>query len=126
MLDAELWIVWHKVGPLLKPALGDGETLEGVLTELMARRAQLWIAAHETDINAACVTEILTRGSRTYCNVWLTGGNGVNNWVHFLDTIEAWAKEQGCNAMLIDRARSGWKRILKQYKTKTITLTKEL
>ncbi len=126
VLDAQIWAVWHTVSPMLSPALGEGETPEQLLADLMARRAQLWIAASEHGIHAACVTELVRRGERFYCNVWLTGGNGVNNWVHFLDTIEEWAKEQGCDAMLIDRARPGWKRLLNGYKTQTLTLTKEL
>lgn len=72
------------------------------------------------------MTEIITRGNRKYCNVWLTGGTGVNNWLYYLDTIEAWAKEQGCDAMLIEKARTGWKRLLPAYKTKTIQLVKDI
>ena len=126
VLDAQIWAVWHVVSPMLIPALGEGETPEQVLADLLARKAQLWIASGERGIYAACVTELVQRGERFYCNIWLTGGNGVNNWVHFLDTVEEWAKDQGCSAMLIDRARPGWKRLLKDYRTQTLTLTKEL
>jgi hypothetical protein len=69
---------------------------------------------------------LVRRGGKLYCNVWLSGGDGVNNWVHFLETIEAWAKERGCVAMTIDRARPGWKRLLKAYKIKTVTLVKDI
>lgn len=124
--DTYLGLVWQKVVPLLTPALGDGDTIENVLTQLFLKKAQLWIGADEQNIHVACVTEIIHRGGRKYCNVWLAGGTGVNNWLWYLDTIEEWAKAQDCDAMLIDRARTGWKRLLSQYKTKTITLMKEL
>lgn len=124
--EDHLGLVWREAAELLKPALMGEDTIENVLTQIFLKKAQLWIAATDTTLEAACVTEVIRRGSKLYCNVWLTGGRGVNNWVHFLSTIEAWAKEQGCDAMLIDRARTGWKRLLQDYKIKTLTLVKEL
>lgn len=117
---------WAEIEPLLKPALMNGETVQTVLGNIMLRTAQLWIAATHDRIEAACVTEIYTRGGRKYCNLWLAGGRGVNNWLPYLKTIEAWAKEQGCDAMMIEAARRGWQRIIKDYKVKTVALTKEL
>ena len=124
--DEYLGVVWLKVKPLLEKALGEGETIEDVLSRLFLKTAQLWIGATEDEIQVACVTEIYTRGGTKYCNVWLTGGKGVNNWLYYLDTIEAWAKEQGCDAMVIEKARTGWKRLLPEYKIKTIQLVKEI
>lgn len=118
--------VWARVAPLLIPALGEGEQIEHVTPRLAIGTAQLWIAADLRTIQAACVTEIATKGTRKYCNIWLAGGTGVNNWLPYLKNVEAWAKENGCDAMLIEKARSGWKRLLPDYKTKTITMTKEL
>jgi hypothetical protein len=122
----ELGMVWKDCAPMLEKALGEGETMEQVLSALFQRRAQLWIGADENEIHVACVTEIVRKGGTLYCNVWLTGGKGVNNWLYFLDTIEAWAKEQGCEEMLIDRARMGWKRLLPKYSIKTVSLHKEI
>lgn len=124
--DTYLGMVWRDCVPLLTPALGEGETIEDVLTRLFLKTAQLWIGADDREIHVACVTEIINRGNRKYCNVWLTGGRGVNNWLWYLDTIEEWAKSQGCDAMLIEKARPGWKRLLPAYKTKTIQLVKEI
>jgi hypothetical protein len=126
VLDADIFYVWPLVSSMLEPALGEGETLDEVFASIAAHKAQLWIAANNNGIDMACVTELVQRGERFYCNIWLTGGTGVNNWIHFLDTVEEWAKEQGCDAMLIAMARPGWKRLLKSYKTQTISLTKEL
>ena len=126
ILTDELGMVWKDCVPLLEPALGEGETIEQVLTALFQKKAQLWIGATEDKIHVACVTEIVRKGGCLYGTVWLTGGVGVNNWTYFLETTEKWAKEQGCDAMLIDRARTGWKRLLPEYKTKTISLVKEI
>ena len=124
--DEYLGAVWGKCAPLLIPALGEGETIEEVLSRIFLKTAQLWIGADEAEVHVACVTEIYTRGGRKYCNIWLTGGKGVNNWLYYLETIEKWAKEQGCDAMVIDRARTGWKRLLPAYKIKTIQLVKDI
>lgn len=124
--EDQLGLVWKDAAPLLEKALGEGETMGQVLSALFQKRAQLWIGADEKELHVACVTEIVRKGGTLYCNVWLTGGKGVNNWIYFLDTIEAWAKEQGCEEMLIDRARNGWRRLLPNYKTKTISLVKEI
>lgn len=124
--EEHLGQIWREAEKLLRPALGEGETMEQVLTALFQKQAQLWIGATETELEVACVTEIVRKGGKLYCNIWLTGGRGINNWFYFLNTIERWAKEQGCDAMLIDKARTGWKRLLPAYKIKTISLVKEL
>ena len=126
VLSDDLGRVWKDCAPLLIPALHDGTTIENVLTAIFAKDAQLWIGSDNGEIQVACVTELVRRGGCLYCNVWLTGGRGVNNWIYFLETIEAWAKEQGCDAMLIDRGRRGWGRLLPEYKIKTVSLMKEI
>lgn len=126
ILEDQLGMVWKDCSPLLEKALGEGETMEQVLAALFQKRAQLWVGGDEDGIKVACVTEVVRRGGCLYCNIWLTGGSGINNWFYFLETIEAWAKEQGCDAMLIDRARTGWKRLLPSYRTKTISLVKDI
>jgi hypothetical protein len=126
VLADDLGLVWKDCAPLLIPAMQDGTTIEQVLAAIFAKDAQLWIGSDNNEIQVACVTELIRRGGCLYCNVWLTGGRGVNNWIYFLETIEAWAKEQGCDAMLIDRGRKGWGRLLPDYKIKTVALMKEI
>lgn len=126
VLESEIGMVWKDCVPLLQPALGEGETMDQVLAALFSKKAQLWIGATEDEIQVACVTELTRRGGCLHCNIWLTGGRGVNNWMYFLETIEDWAKAQGCDAMLIAKARTGWKRLLPKYQTKTIELVKEI
>lgn len=118
--------VWPEVYPLLSRALDEGQTLVDVSKALIAQDAQLWIAASPFNVEAACVTEIITKGTRKYCNIWLCAGSGINNWIGFLSVIEAWASENNCDAMMIEGGRTGWRRFLTDYKIKKITLAKEL
>jgi hypothetical protein len=122
----DLGKVWLQAKKVLEPALGEGKTIDEVLTRIFRKEAQLWIAATPTELQAACVTEIKIKPHSKVCNVWLCGGKGVNNWVHFLDTIEEWAKEQGCEALTIDHARLGWQRLLKRFKAKSIALERKI
>ena len=111
---------------MLRPALGEDGSLNDVLQELYSKTAQLWIAATEDELQMACVTKIVTRGTRKVCNIWLVGGKGVNNWLHYIETIEAWAKEQGCDAVVMEQARIGWQRLLKGYKPLSMALERKL
>lgn len=122
----ELSRVWLPASRLLAPAMGEGTTLSHVLSALYNQTAQLWIAASETEMHMACVTKIVTRGTRKVCNIWLVGGSGVNNWLHYIETIEAWAKEQGCDAVVMEQARLGWQRLLKNYKPLSMALERKL
>lgn len=122
----QLSLVWLPASKLLKPALGNGATLEHVLQALYNQTAQLWIAATEDEMQMACVTKIVTRGTRKVCNIWLVGGVGVNNWLHYIETIEAWAKEQGCDAVVMEQARIGWQRLLRNYKPLSMALERKL
>jgi len=126
VLPENIGFVWLDAVPFLEKALGEGETIRDVAVRLCAGSAQLWIAADADKMHAACVTEIVNRGERRYCNIWLAGGSGLNNWLSYLPTVEAWAKSNKCHAMLIEKARLGWTRILPDYKTKTIQMVKEL
>ena len=122
----KIGMVWSQAMPLLVPALGEGELIETVIHRLFLGSAQLWVAADGNRLCAACVTEIPIRNKRKYCNIWLAGGSGLNNWLSYLPRVEEWARANGCHAMLIEKARIGWKRILPDYKTKTIQMVKEL
>ena len=122
----EIARVWLPAARLLRPALSEGASLDHVLQALYNQTAQLWIAATETELQMACVTKIVTRGTRKVCNIWLVGGIGVNNWLHYIETIEEWAKEQGCDAVVMEQARIGWQRLLKGYKPLSMALERKL
>lgn len=126
VIGLQILQVWPEASKLLEPALINGDTLDKVLKRLILRQAQLWIAATEDELQAACVTEIYKRDNRAVCGIWLAGGKGVNNWLHFLPTIEEWAASQKCTAVVISETRPGWRRLLDGYRTERITLVKEL
>ena len=122
-----LFYVWPLVSRFLAPALDRGETLDMMLTKIYLKEAQLWVTFEHNEPIAAVVTEIHTDddGSKL-CNIWAVGGTGINRWIDFLDMIEDWARENGCQRVIVEKARRGVQRLLKGYKVTHVTLGKEL
>ena len=120
--------VWDSILPLIQSATDQsGENPEKIRAALLAKKAQLVIAVSDEGIEAVCVTELLTIESRQVCNIWLVAGRNRENWLHYLDQIEAWAKVKGCVAMR-QSGRLGWQRVLKSrsYRVVRVVLEKEL
>ena len=125
VLVDEVAALWARVEPMIARGLGPQETTAKVLDRLLLKTAQLWTVMEGTEIKAVVVTEmcILNDGSKV-CNVWAAAGLGINLWLGYMTTIEAWAKENGCRAVVVDRARIGWKRLMKDYTVTHVTLEK--
>lgn len=127
VLANEISALWARVEPMIARGLGSEETTDQVLECLLLKLAQLWTVMEGDDLKAVVVTEIciLKDGSKV-CNVWAAAGSGINRWLGYMATIEAWAKENGCRAVVVDRARIGWRRLMRDYKITHVTLEKEI
>lgn len=101
-----------------------GEFIDGWIELLANGKAQLWIAWNGEDCEAAAITQLIERKSGRACHMIACGGRDMRNWLGVLDEIEAWAKSQGCNAMRIPQARKGWARMLPDYDTTGVILSK--
>lgn len=93
------WLAW------LTPALNDA-TLDEVIAELVAGRAQLWPG--ET---AAMVTQCLDGPEGRVLHVWLAGGD-LAGVMALKPGVEAWGRAMGCRKVTIN-GRAGWARILR-------------
>lgn len=117
---------WAEAWELLEPAaaLSGLYTRESVLAALVAGDFQLWVA--ETDVMVmAAITEIAQYPALKQCAVVMAGGTQLDRCLPFLDTIEAWARENGCERMVVD-GRRGWTRKLKGYVERKVTVVKGL
>ena len=118
--------VWPKVISFVEKALvyADGKyTSEYVYLSLKDRRMQLWVSLNP-DVEACCVTEIIHFPSKCVANVFLVGGRNMDNWIHFEEMIETWARENGCQAIEC-YGRPGWEKVLGWERISTV-LRKEL
>ena len=117
---------WPDVRHLLIPALqwAAEKTENEVIAELDSGLAQLWIGE---DRDARCgVVTCLSRTTRgLVCEIWLMGGRGRRDWLHFIQHIEECARERGCIAIELI-GRKGWARVLPGYRQKAIILERTL
>lgn len=117
---------WADVRELLIPALNYASefTEAEVQADLASGQAQLWIGRDEI-VHCAVVTAISPRPGGKVCEIWLMGGRDRHLWMHFLDVIEAAAKDAGCVAIELT-GRRGWARLLPDYRFKAVVLKKAL
>jgi len=107
--------VWRDIEPLVRSvtdkSLGN-YTPEDIYVSLIERDMQLWVSRNDGKIEAICVTRIDVAPNIKTCAIPIIAGSNREHWLDFVDTISAWAKSQGCQA-LDGFFRDGWKRVLK-------------
>jgi hypothetical protein len=81
---------------------------ESVRDAILAGTMQLWPAS-----KSAAVTEVVEYAKKKVINVFLAGGD-LDEITHGIDSVAAWAKEQGCDSMTI-AGRKGWIRVLDKH-----------
>lgn len=118
---AHLDTVWPLTEPHLKRALdfGDGEfTLRETRDLIRQGRFQLWLAwdaQHQCAVGAG-ITEIFEYPQKRVCFLVLWASEAPRTrWLSGLETVERWAREQGCKGMRL-LGRKGWGRVLSGYR----------
>jgi len=100
-------------------------TLNDVLTDLRAGRAQLWLATDNDEVEGIAVTCITEYPQTTTCLIWLCAGISREKYTPLIGNIEQWAKSQGCDSISLE-GRAGWERILTDFNKTKIILEKRL
>jgi hypothetical protein len=118
--------IWGRAEPLLRKGFESPELADGYYERVKAAHAQLWCVFDDTELLAAFLTEIHTIGGRKVCNVIAASGRRMSEWLHLLEVIENWARQNGCEAMRHANCRKGWAKRLPGYETTRIVLEKGL
>lgn len=109
----EAW--WPKVEHWIAAALGHGPRLYNtadILTQIIARDMQLWLACEGEEPVGVVVTQIIAFPRRTVLLIGPIGGVGVRRWVKGMDAlILDYAAAQGCDLQLSE-GRPGWDRLV--------------
>lgn len=93
--------LWDEVKPMLEKGIshGDGELdINDILKFLLDRAMQLWVLydySGDTVVMAG-VTEIVNYPKYKVCRAVILGGDSLDQWVKYIQGIEAWAAEMGC------------------------------
>lgn len=116
-----------QVGPWIKEAIrrggiSDYEPLERAIRSGMAL---MWLAVRDQKILAVAVTELQGSAGRKVCLVSAVAGRSRDEWLCLSAGIEKYAKAEGCQALQAV-GRQGWKRVLPDWKLKSIVIEKDL
>jgi hypothetical protein len=107
-------LIWPAAVAELRKAIrfADGVMTEATVYEaLLSRDMQLWTAWDDDGLEAAAVTQIVCYPGKKVAAIPLIGGRRRNDWLCFQPVFEAWARQNGCDA-LEGYARPGWLRVL--------------
>jgi hypothetical protein len=77
------------------------------------------------EVVAVCVAEIVTYPSKKSISIVIMVGQERNGWLHFIDDIESFGRERGCQ-MIEAWARPGWEKVLSDWDKTHILLEKNL
>jgi len=112
---AEINAVWAEVRPWIEEAC---ETTRGkfdaqdIRAGLLAGEDQLWIWKTPTAF-AIGITRLANYPKQRVCTLRIVTGTNADEWyVPCLETIERWARANGCHAMEF-QARPGWERFIR-------------
>ncbi|MBN9219540.1 MAG: hypothetical protein J0I79_16465 [Mesorhizobium sp.] len=115
---------WPDIAPILARVVGkDGrEDLLDVAGGLLKGEYQAYIIVDGPRPVAVAVTQILqTRHEKLGCIVYVAG-DGLTDWLGFIDSVCEWCKAQGCTSVE-GTGRKGWERILKSRDFDRVTST---
>lgn len=123
--DARL--IWPHVSHFIQMAIDESSerfTTDDILKLIEEKKAQLFIF-RGFELVAAWVTTIEDSGSSKWIRVMWAGGHGLDDWLHYLTSVEQWGKSLGCTHSVIV-GREGWKKKLKDkgYKQTSVILEK--
>lgn len=121
--DARL--IWPHVSRFIQDAIdktSERFSVEDVLLLIESKKAQLFIS-RDDEILCAAVTTIENSPSRKWLRVMWAGGKDMEKWLHFLPSVEQWAKSIGCEKVVII-GRLGWEKKLKDYRKSSVILEK--
>lgn len=119
--------IWPKVSSLIYTAMQRGNlgSFAEVKKEVLAGRNLLWLAYDGTQIKGAVITALETTEWDKSCVIVACGGRDIQDWIGFLPVIEKFAKDEGCNRILIF-GREGWLRLLPQFRALRVVLERKL
>ena len=119
--------VWPIVERYIQAAVDYAATvdLDVLRANLRSGKYLLWLIIDGKAAMGAGVTSLSSANGVKLCTIIACGGTRMSDWLHLIDKIENWAREEGCARMSI-WGRRGWSRGLMGYRQKAVILEKEL
>jgi len=131
VLSGDLEATWPLVVPLLEPVVlrsRGKESLVELRAALGTGSKQLWVWCSDAGVRALAITDVAVYPAARICRISICTGERRGEWLApGLAAIEAWAREQGCDAVE-PFCRPGWKRELQAlgYRERHVLMRKVL
>jgi hypothetical protein len=93
--------------------------------DVLAGHHLVWLAWDGQNIAAVATTHKTKIGEKTICTLTACQGYDRDRWLPLFQTIEKYAKDEGCAAMRLF-GRKGWERVLDGYKVEHVVMEKVL
>jgi hypothetical protein len=118
--------VWPRVAPLLKAAITrtNLDRFDEIERDVLSGRGLLWLAWSD-HVEAAATTILTETDAQRVCILTACGGRDMKRWLPLLETIEAYAKAEGCDRLRLF-GRRGWQRMLQNYRVSNVILERNL
>ncbi len=124
--------VWDDCEPYISMGNSRGkeeQNTHDIYHKIKNQEMQLWILSNDDkEIVSVLTTEIIQYPRRTTCRIVTLGGKDLDEWVEdWLNTLETWALENGCEA-IETCCRKGFAKKLEKfgYENTYTVLAKEL
>lgn len=106
--------------------MNERHTMQSLIAEVTAQEVVVWAIVRDQDVRGVVGTEIVESpsGLRSLI-IRFCVGKKLNEWVHLLDEIEAFARASGCQR-IETWARKGWAKHLSDYRMTHVLLEKDL
>lgn len=119
--------VWPLVAERIRSAVlrTDLAHTTDIERDLFEGDALLWVAIVGGMIEAAATTLLIKTDRNLVCVISACGGANMENWLHLLAGIEAWAKAEGAAKVRI-YGRKGWACVLEDYSVEHVVLERRL
>jgi len=95
--------IWEACEPYVELGAKKGQsemTSKDIYNFCKEAKMQLWVIFNEKNkIKGVGTTEIVIHPRKKVCRIITLGGEEIDNWLHSITVIEAWAEENGCHAM---------------------------
>jgi len=114
--------VWPHVKGTIKRAIDRGHCDWAALqSNLFRGLVLLWVIWDGEKIKGAVLTQLVGDA----CEIIACAGEDFREWIHLIDKIEAYARDEGMTTMRLI-GRRGWVRVLRDYTPTLVMLEKQL
>lgn len=95
--------VWPEIQPMVERVLAKVKEYrwepEDVLRCLQDRDMQLWVSVDDKALCAMLITQLVRWPRCLECSLFMWAGRITDDSLEQLETVEQWAREQGCHYM---------------------------